>query len=79
MWLKVKYDLLSFISGFRRFLNVIFALLACYEAEIYSYLPTFWGQPIGHIFKGQAVQEEFIKFPVMRCFFFRAVRDFRVL
>jgi hypothetical protein len=40
------------ISGFRRRVNEVFAILARYGALICSY---FEGQPLGPIFKGQAL------------------------
>jgi len=44
------------ISGLRRGVNEICALLGFYPARIGILLPKFWDSPIGPIFKGQATQ-----------------------
>jgi len=49
-------------SVFRRSVNDVFALLGCYTASIGSQVTDVSGQPIGPIFKSQAVQEEMFSF-----------------
>jgi hypothetical protein len=47
---------LSVISGFRRDADDICALLGYNASSSRNHLPTFLGQRIGSIFKGQEVQ-----------------------
>jgi len=49
------------ILGFCHGVNEIYIVLGFYTAYIGTLLLTFWEKPIGPIFKGQAIQEEYQK------------------